>query len=93
MSIEYTDSRNVNFGQVAKVLAGTMKARKDWDEVKTREAFLNSAYAVYALDGEQVTAVGRALSDGYAWTLITDVAVLPEYRRQGIGSGILERIR
>ena len=29
MSIEYTDSRNVNFGQVAKVLAGTMKARKD----------------------------------------------------------------
>ena len=54
MSIEYTDSRNVNFGQVAKVLAGTMKARKDWDEVKTREAFLNSAYAVYALDGERL---------------------------------------
>ena len=93
MSIRYTDSRNVNFGQAAKVLAETIKAREDWDEAKAREAFLNSAYAVYALDGERIVAAGRALSDGYAWTLITDVVVLPEYRRQGIGGGILERIR
>lgn len=93
MGIVYTDGGGADFAGAAKVLAGTVKAREDWDERKTREAFRGSAFAVYALDGEKVVGVGRALSDGYAWTLVTDVAVLPEYRRQGIGGGILERIR
>lgn len=92
MGIEYTDRRDADFGQAAKVLAGTMDIRAGWSEEKTREAFQNSTYAVYALDGDRIVGTGRVLSDRFAWALITDVAVLPEYRRRGVGGGLLERI-
>lgn len=93
MGIRYTDDRNVDFGQVSRVLSAAADIRKDWDEEKTKAAFLNSSYAVFALDGGRIVGTGRALSDNKAWTLITDVAVLPEYRRQGIGGELLEQIK
>jgi len=93
MGISYTDGRDVDFGQVLRVLSASADVRSDWDEEKTRTAFLNSSYAVYARDGSRIAGTGRALSDGRAWTLVTDVAVLPEYRRRGIGGELLERIR
>ena len=93
MSIVYTDDRNVDYSQAAQVLARSIPVREGWDAGKTETAFRNSTYAVFALDGSRIAGTGRALSDGKAWTLITDVAVLPEYRGQGIGSGLLERIK
>ena len=93
MGIQYTESRDVDFGQVSRILAFSIGVRDDWDGERTKEAFLNSTYAVYALDGEKIVGTGRALSDNHGWTLIMDVAVLPEYRRRGVGGGILERIR
>lgn len=93
MSIRYTDDRNVDFGQVSNVLSTALNIRNDWDEEKTKAAFLNSSYAVFALDGSRIVGTGRALSDNKAWTLITDIAVLPEYRQQGIGGELLEQIK
>ena len=93
MGIRYTDDRNVDFGQISRVLSAAADIRKDWDVEKTNAAFLNSSYAVFALDGGRIVGTGRALSDNKAWTLITDVAVLPEYRRQGIGGELLEQIK
>lgn len=93
MSIVYTDDRNVDYSQAAQVLARSIPVREGWDAGKTETAFRNSSYAVFALDGSRIAGTGRALSDGKAWTLITDVAVLPEYRGQGIGGGLLERIK
>ena len=90
MGIQYTESRDVDFGQVSRILAFSIGVRDDWDGERTKEAFLNSTYAVYALDGEKIVGTGRALSDNHGWTLIMDVAVLPEYRRRGVGGGIME---
>ena len=45
MSIIYTDGRDMDFGQVSKVLSASIGIRDDWDEKKTREAFRNSSYA------------------------------------------------
>ena len=93
MDIRYTDSRDVDYGQVSKVLSSSIGIRNDWDEEKAKKAFLNSSYAVFARDGDRIVGTGRALSDNKAWTLITDVAVLPAYRRQGIGGELLEQIK
>lgn len=93
MSIIYSDGRDVDFGQVSKVLSASIGIRDDWDEGKTKEAFLNSSYAVYALDGDRIVGTARALSDNKAWTLIVDAAVLPEYRKQGVGGKLIERIK
>ena len=93
MNISYAEGRGIDFAQAARVLARSMEIREDWDEALTREAFLNSSYTLSALDGERTVAVGRAISDGHAWTLITDMAVLPEYRELGIGGALLEKIK
>lgn len=93
MSIRYTDDWNVDFGQVSKVLSASIGIRDDWDEKKTREAFRNSSYAVYALDGDKIVGTVRALSDNKAWTLIVDAAVLLDYRKQGIGGRLIEQIK
>ena len=63
MSIICTDGRDVDFGQVSKILSVSIGVRDDWDEKKTKEAFRNSSYAVYALDGDKVVGTVRALSD------------------------------
>lgn len=89
----FADGRDIDFAQAAEVLARSMEIREDWDEAKTREAFLNSSYAASIRDGNRTVAVGRAISDNHAWTLILDVAVLPEYREQGIGGELLERMK
>ena len=93
MSIRYTDDWSVDFGQVSKVLSASIGIRDDWDEKKTREAFRNSSYAVYALDGDKIVGTVRALSDNKAWTLIVDAAVLLDYRKQGIGGRLIEQIK
>ena len=93
MGIVFAENGEIDFGQAARVLSRSLEIREEWDEGKTREAFLNSSYAVSAREGNRTVAVGRAISDNYAWTLITDVAVLPEYREQGIGGELLKRIK
>ena len=88
MGIRITVNRSdIDFTQAARLL-GRNGIRRNAEDV--RKAFENSAYAVYAVDGNTVAAVGRALSDRRAWTLVTDVAVLPGYERTG--EALLEQI-
>ena len=42
MGIQYTESRDVDFGQVSRILAFSIGVRDDWDGERTKEAFLNS---------------------------------------------------
>jgi len=60
------------------------------DPKKLETAFRNSLLRVFAFHGSTLVGAGRALSDGVWRAAIYDVAVLPEYQGQGIGSSIIQ---
>jgi GNAT superfamily N-acetyltransferase len=57
-----------------------------------RKAFENSHTAVFVYDGDRLVGFGRAISDDAYQAAVYDMAVVPEYQRQGIGTTIMEHI-
>jgi aralkylamine N-acetyltransferase len=47
---------------------------------------------VLACEGDEIIGMGRAISDGISDAYIQDVTVLPEFRGQDIGTGIVREI-
>jgi len=47
---------------------------------------------IAAFDGQRLVGMGRAISDGVSDAYIQDIAVLPEYRHQGIATRIVQKI-
>ena len=63
--------------------------RGEYDPIKTQAA-LNKTQNITAYDGEQLVGCLRILSDDYFFGTITELLVLPQYQRRGIGSKLLE---
>ncbi len=61
----------------------------EYDLEKTQAA-LSKTNNITAYDGGTLVGCLRILSDGYYFGTITELLVLPEYRRQGIGSRLLQ---
>ena len=59
---------------------------------KIRRAFEKSYRIAVVWDGGKIVGAGRMISDGECYGWIHDVAVLPEYRKQGIGRAIIEKL-
>ena len=64
----------------------------NYDENKTRAA-LSKTINIAAYDKKKLAGCLRILSDGCFFGTITELLVLPEYRRQGIGSTLLRLAR
>lgn len=64
----------------------------DYDMEKTGNA-LAKTQNITAYDGEKLVGCLRILSDGYFFGTITELLVLPEYQKQGIGSRLLRLAR
>jgi GNAT superfamily N-acetyltransferase len=62
------------------------------NEAEYFEAVLQSWHVVAAFDGEQLVGLGRIISDGRLYALIVDIIVLPQYRRRGIGTAIMQQL-
>ena len=54
---------------------------------------LTKTLNITAYDGETLVGCLRILTDGYFFGTITEMLVLPEYQRQGIGSRLLQLAR
>ncbi|MBG0808344.1 GNAT family N-acetyltransferase [Methylosinus sp. H3A] len=57
------------------------------------EAFRNSRYRVFALEGERLVGAGRAFGDEVDCAVICDLAVHPEFQGRGYGGFILEALK
>ena len=62
---------------------------KDKDSSLIKKAFQASSKVVTAWNNEKLIGAGRLLTDGLCYGNIYDLGVLPEFQRQGIGSGIM----
>ena len=92
MAVQFLENpREMDFARIADLLAGFGPVRGKPDAARTEAAFLHSTGVFAAKDQENYVAAGRVLSDRHAWTLITDVAFLPEY--SGIGGELLDNIK
>lgn len=60
------------------------------DELRLRQAMTQTTN-VGAWDGSRLVGALRLLSDGYEWTVVTDIIVDPAYRRRGIGRELMQR--
>jgi len=69
-----------------------------WNEVyragpdELASALTASAAIVTAWEGTALVAGGRLIADGVLYGLLVDIVVLPERRRGGLGSGVVERL-
>lgn len=69
---------------------------QDWPAPPSRAQHLallrGSSHVALALEGQKVVGFGTALSDGILSACVSLLEVLPEYRRQGIGSELVRRL-
>ena len=79
----------------------------DWDELSNlykiaplgdkkphnlKTVFSNSRYKCFVYHDDTIVGVGRALADGFDCSYICDVAIHPQYQRQGIGKNIVNKL-
>jgi GNAT superfamily N-acetyltransferase len=62
----------------------------DLDPARTTDAMARTTN-IGAWDGSRLVGAVRVLSDGYAWSVVTDLVVDPRYRRRGIGRELVSR--
>ncbi len=79
----------------------------DWDELSNlykiaplgdkqpddlKIVFSNSRYKCFIYHNNTLIGVGRALADGFDCSYICDIAVHPDYQKQGIGKSIVDKL-
>ncbi len=62
------------------------------DENRLNAAMKNSWYVVYVYDKDLLIGTGRVVSDGLINAYLCGICVHPDYRKQGIGAQILNRL-
>src|SRR5690349_6175056 len=86
----HQDHANVNWNELEELFKFANLAGRKGD--KLRRAFLNSQAVCYGFDRGRLVGVARAITDGEYHALIYDVAVHPEYQRQGLGRRIMRNL-
>ena len=61
----------------------------NYDIDKTQDA-LSKTLNITAYDGDELVGCLRILSDGYFFGTITELLVLPDYQKKGVGSRLLQ---
>jgi ribosomal protein S18 acetylase RimI-like enzyme len=81
-------AQSVDARQLSELLARS--AADVPDPARLRQAMmLTTNYGAW--DGNRLVGALRVLSDGYEWTVVTDIIVDPAYRRRGIGRELMNR--
>lgn len=96
MNLRYDTEKNVPCEQLRSLFMSV--GWSDGNETKEmldyfNVPFINSTYVVTAWDDEKLVGCIRVLSDKIFRSIIYDLAVIPEYQGNGIGSELVKRCR
>ena len=83
----YVDDKNLTAAAFVSFVNKVWPGNYDMD--RTRSA-LAKTLNITAYDGEELVGCLRILSDGYYFGTITELLVLPERQKQGVGSQLLQ---
>ena len=86
--------QNLNFSEICDIYSKMGWVEKDeiFNKQTVEKIVKKSFCFACAFDGKKIIGIGRAISDGTSDAYIQDVAVLNEYRNQGIGKQIIIKI-
>ena len=84
------DDRSLEAGRFLEFVNGVWPG--EYDMEKTLAA-LAKTLNITAYDGGRLVGCLRILSDGYYFGTITELLVLPEHQKQGVGSKLLQLAR
>jgi len=84
-----SDHSVIDWAELAALLGATGLLGKQTPDFVER-VFRKSYTATYAFRKGKLVGTGRAISDGVKSSALYDIAVLPEFQRQGIGTRIVE---
>ncbi len=94
MKIEYRTIKKLPCEQLYQLFLAVGWATEDTDDFMLKNfniGFLNSTFVFSAWEGEKLVGCVRVLSDLHFRSVIYDLAVLPEYQNNGIGSELVRR--
>ncbi len=85
-----TDCSNVDWECLVETLKLAGLAHRT-PEVQ-QQAFQNSFVTIFAYHHSRLIGCGRAISDGICQAAVYDLAVHPDFQKQGVGKNILQNI-
>ena len=97
MNIAYSFIRQAADSQIDKIIrlyqtAGWWTGQAHENHELIRRIVTSSHCFVLACEGNEIIGMGRAISDGISDAYIQDVAVLPEFQGQGVGTAVVKEI-
>lgn len=90
MTIVYRDDREVDLDQLANLRAKAGWAALEHDVLRAQ--LVGSRWVVSAWNGLRLVGFVRAISDGVTNAYVCGLVVDQDYRRQGIGTELMQRL-
>lgn len=83
-------AENVDWDELSHLYLIAPLGQKSPPDLKV--SFSNSMFKCFVYDSGKLIAAGRALADGVDCSYICDVAVHPDYQRQGLGKQVVTKL-
>lgn len=90
--ISYLDTQDVDIFQLARLMEDVGWHNRARDTGRLAQLVSGSMFIASAWHGDRLVGFARAISDGISQAFISDVAILEDYRRRGIGRELVGRL-
>lgn len=91
--ITYEIARSLDIEKIIEVFESSGIARPTGDKERIESMFKNSNLIYFAYANGELVGLARCVTDFSYCCYLSDLAVKKEYQKQGIGKGLIEKVR